>query len=90
MDTFKKKFTIKGNNRWLEPPVHQRSGAAIKTLVELTAEMGRNSYGTFKLRILKSGLYKTKCELECPNCDDYETFKLLFLCRQGIYFDWRD
>ena len=90
MDTFKKKFTIKGNNGWLEPPAHQRCGAAIKVLAALTVEMRRNSHGAFKLRILKSGLHKTKCELECPDLEDYETLKLLFLCEQGAYFDWRD
>lgn len=90
MTTFKKKFTIRGNNSWLEPPAYQRCGTAIKTLAALVVRMEEQSGKSFRLRILKSGLHRTKCELECPERDGYDTLKLMFLCEQGTYFDWRD
>lgn len=89
MTTFKKKFTIKANGSWIDPPARERCGTAVKALAALVVSMENRSDKSFRLRILKSGLRTTKCELECPDKDGYDTLKLLFLCDQGAYFDWR-
>lgn len=89
MTTFKKKFTIKSNNGWIEPPERMRCGAAIKTLVDLALEMQRKNDKTLNLRIIKSGVRTAKCEIECPDRETYEALKLMFLYEKGTYFDWR-
>lgn len=89
MTTFKKKFTIKGNGSWIDPPARERCGTAVKALAALVVRMEDQSGKPFKLRILKSGVRSTKCELECPDREGYDTLKLMFLCDQGAYFDWR-
>ena len=89
MATFKKRFTIKGLNDWLDPPEKQRCGTAIFYLSKLVLEFEEETKKEFTLRVIKCGIHTAKCEIECPNQKVYDTIKLTFLCQCGAYFDWR-
>ena len=89
MATFKKKFTIKGLNGWIDPPERQRCGTAIFHLSKLILELEEKIKKEWTLRVIKCGIHTAKCELECPDKKGYDTIKLAFLCQHGAYFDWR-
>lgn len=89
MATFKKRFTIKGLNSWIDPPERQRCGTAIFYLSKLVLEFEEKTKKEFSLRVIKCGIHTAKCEIECPDQKSYEVLKLAFLCENGAYFDWR-
>ena len=89
MATFKKRYTIKGLNSYIDPPEQQRCGTAIFYLSKLVLEFEEKTKQEFFLRVIKCGIHTAKCEIECPNQKGYETIKLSFLCLYGAYFDWR-
>lgn len=89
MDTFKKRFVIKGLNDWFDPPEKQRCGTAIYHLSKLALEFEEKTKKEVVLRVIKCGIHTAKCEIECPNQKIYDTIKLAFLCQCGAYFDWR-
>ena len=89
MDTFKKRFTIKGLNDYRDPPEWLRCGTAIHYLSKLMLEFEEKTKKEFSLRIIKCGIHTARCEIECPDKKGYDTLKLAFLCQYGAYFDWR-
>ena len=89
MATFKKRFTIKGLNSWIDPPERQRCGTAIYQLSKLVLMMEEKTKQEWTLRVVKCGIRTAKCEIVCPDKKGYEVLKLAFLCENGTYFDWR-
>lgn len=89
MATFKKRFTIKGQSGWIDPPERHRCGTAICQLSKIVLMMEEKTKQEFSLRVIRCGVHTAKCEIECPDKKEYETLKLAFLCQCGAYFDWR-
>ena len=89
MATFKKRFTIKGLNSYIDPPERQRCGTALFHLAKLVLEFEEKTKKSFTLRVLRCSTHTAKCEIECPDRKGYDTIKLTFLCQHGAYFDWR-
>jgi hypothetical protein len=89
MATFKKRFTIKGLNDYIDPPERHRCGTAICQLSKIVLMMEEKTKQEFSLRVIRCGVHTAKCEIECPDKKGYETLKLAFLCQCGAYFDWR-
>ena len=89
MDTFKKRFTIKGFNDYSDPPELRRCGTAIRYLSKLMLEFEERTKKEFSLRVIKCGIHTARCEIECPDKKGYDILKLAFICQYGAYFDWR-